>query len=34
VLPALILALLTILIGIFFPLVLNKLILPIQSILK
>jgi proton-translocating NADH-quinone oxidoreductase chain N len=34
VLPALILALLTIIIGIFFPLVLNKLILPIQSILK
>jgi len=34
VLPALILALLTILIGIFFPLVYNKLILPIQSILK
>jgi multicomponent Na+:H+ antiporter subunit D len=34
ILPALILALLTILIGIFFPLVLNKLILPIQSILK
>jgi multicomponent Na+:H+ antiporter subunit D len=34
VLPALILALLTILIGIFFPLVLDKLILPIQSIIK
>ncbi|MDD5687389.1 MAG: proton-conducting transporter membrane subunit [Elusimicrobia bacterium] len=34
VLPVIILALLTIFIGIFFPLVLNKLILPIESILK
>lgn len=34
VLPALILALLTIFIGIFFPLILNKLILPIEYILK
>jgi len=34
IMPALILALLTIFIGIFFPLIYNKLILPIQSILK
>ncbi len=34
VLPAIILALLTICIGIFFPFIYNKLILPIQSILK
>ena len=34
VLPAIILALLTIFIGIFFPVIYNKLILPIQSILK
>jgi multicomponent Na+:H+ antiporter subunit D len=34
VLPVIILALLTIFIGLFFPLVLNKLILPIGSILK
>ncbi len=34
VLPAIILALLTIFIGLFFPLVYNKLILPIQSVLK
>ncbi|MCL5070465.1 MAG: NADH-quinone oxidoreductase subunit L [Actinobacteria bacterium] len=34
VLPALILALLTIFIGLFFPLVFNKLILPIESIFK
>lgn len=34
VLPAIILALLTIFIGLFFPLIYNKLILPIQSILK
>ena len=34
VLPALILALLTIFIGLFFPLIFNKLILPIESIFK
>jgi proton-translocating NADH-quinone oxidoreductase chain N len=34
VLPALILALLTVFIGIFFPLIFNKLILPIENILK
>jgi len=34
ILPALILALLTIFIGLFFPLIFNKLILPIESIFK